>query len=298
MSASTSPRPHRGTLFCVEGEILGQVAWPGDQHVLRVKAPAVAAAATPGSFVHLQCSPAIPMRRPLSLYRANRAEGWFEVLYKVHGPGLAALARREPGSLLSVLGPIGRGFRPDPERPRAVLLGGGVGVPPLVFLAETLVGAHPGQQPIAFFGSEIPFPFPVGTAGSGPAGIPAGASASMTALESLGVPSRLASGAGIPGCYRGFVTSLAREWIGAADPSERARMTLYACGPGPMLKAAQALAREFGLPSQLCLEEYMACAVGGCAGCVVPVQVDGRRQMKRVCVDGPVFDGATVCSYF
>jgi dihydroorotate dehydrogenase electron transfer subunit len=61
-----------------------------------------------------------------------------------------------------------------------------------------------------------------------------------------------------------------------------------------MLKAAQKVADEFAIPSQLCLEEFMACAVGGCAGCVVPVLVDGQRQMKRVCVDGPVFAGAAV----
>jgi dihydroorotate dehydrogenase electron transfer subunit len=61
-----------------------------------------------------------------------------------------------------------------------------------------------------------------------------------------------------------------------------------------MLRAVQKVAEEFAVPSQLCLEEFMACAVGGCAGCVVPVMVDGQRQMKRVCVDGPVFDGAAV----
>ena len=71
-------------------------------------------------------------------------------------------------------------------------------------------------------------------------------------------------------------------------------MTIYSCGPTPMLRAVQKLAQEFAIPSQLCLEEFMACAVGGCAGCVVPVLVDGQRQMKRVCVDGPVFDGAAV----
>jgi dihydroorotate dehydrogenase electron transfer subunit len=71
-------------------------------------------------------------------------------------------------------------------------------------------------------------------------------------------------------------------------------MIIYACGPTPMLRAAQKVAGEFAIPSQLCLEEFMACAVGGCAGCVVPVLVNGQRQMKRVCVDGPVFDGAAV----
>ena len=71
-------------------------------------------------------------------------------------------------------------------------------------------------------------------------------------------------------------------------------MTIYACGPTPMLRAVKELAAGFDLPSQLCVEEFMACAVGGCAGCVMPVMVDGQRQMKRVCVDGPVFDGAAL----
>jgi dihydroorotate dehydrogenase electron transfer subunit len=69
---------------------------------------------------------------------------------------------------------------------------------------------------------------------------------------------------------------------------------LYGCGPEPMLTAVAALAREYMLPCQLSLEEYMACAVGGCAGCVVPVHEPAGLAMRRVCVDGPVFDAAAV----
>ena len=206
------------------------------------------------------------------------------MLYKVVGHGLEALTRVEPGAAVSLLGPIGRGFRPDPGRPVALLIGGGVGIPPLIFLAEVL--AHsPGVrwEPRAFFGSELPFPFEINV-GNG----------TLTLLDGLGIPSQLASNAGLPGCKKGFVTDLARDWIAGQSLAERGRMTVYACGPTPMLRAVQKVAGEFSIPSQLCLEEFMACAVGGCAGCVVPVLVDGQRQMKRVCVDGPVFDGATV----
>jgi dihydroorotate dehydrogenase electron transfer subunit len=69
---------------------------------------------------------------------------------------------------------------------------------------------------------------------------------------------------------------------------------IYSCGPTPMLKAVAAVAREFGLPCQVSLEEYMACAVGGCAGCTVRVNTDQGPAMKRVCVDGPVFEASTV----
>lgn len=285
-------RPHRGTIYCEEAEVLQQQVHPAAQYVLRLAAPRCARAAGPGSFIHLRCDPDIPLRRPLSIMRASQTEGWVEVLYKVVGRGLAALAGVQPGERLSLLGPIGRGFSPDPDRPRAVLIAGGVGIPPLVFLAERLAGA--GVPAAAFFGSEVPFPFPTVASRLPLPGAPPQASAGMLLLEEWAVPSRLASGAALPGCFQGHVTELARLWLAAQPAGELATMTVYACGPTPMLKAARRVAAEFNLPSQLCLEEFMACAVGGCAGCVVPVLAAGERQMQRVCVDGPVFDGAAV----
>jgi len=277
-------KPHRATIFATEAEVLAQTAFPGGQFIARLHAPECARAATAGSFIHVQCTPGIPMRRPLSILRASAAEGWVEVLYKVVGQGLQALTAAEAGDRVSVLGPIGQGFRPDPARPVALLIGGGVGIPPLMFLAEVLMHS-PGSrwEPRAFFGSELPFPFDVDAEAG-----------TLRLLDAARVPSQLASDAGLPGCKPGFVTELARQWIAAQPATERNRMAIYACGPTPMLKATQKVADEFAIPSQLSLEEFMACAVGGCAGCVVPVLVDGQRQMKRVCVDGPVFDGAAV----
>ena len=109
-----------------------------------------------------------------------------------------------------------------------------------------------------------------------------------------GVASRLASAQGYAGCHPGFVTDLARLWLDGLDEPERAGVAILACGPTPMLRAAAALAARYALPSQVCLEEYMACAVGGCAGCTVRVRTAYGPAMKRVCVDGPVFDGAQV----
>jgi dihydroorotate dehydrogenase electron transfer subunit len=286
-------RPHRGTIHAVEAEVVAHVAWPDGQFVLTLAAPACAATAAPGQFVHVQC-PQLPMRRPLSLLRADPAAGTIEVLYKIHGAGLAALAAVRPGERVAVLGPIGRGFRPDPARPQALLLGGGVGIPPLVFLAERLRAAGTTPGPVGFFGSELPFPFRLGPAQVALPGVPADATASLAELDARGIAVRLASRAGHAGCHAGFVTDLARAWLATQAPASLDRTVVYACGPEPMLRACQRLASEFALPTQLCLEEFMACAVGGCAGCVVPVVVDGRRAMKRVCVDGPVFDGASV----
>jgi dihydroorotate dehydrogenase electron transfer subunit len=287
-------RAHRGTIFVEDARILEQRAYPAEQFVLRVHAPRCAATARPGSFAHITCSPGLPMRRPLSIMAADPAAGTLDFLYKIVGHGLASLSRRRVGETVSVLGPIGKPFHPDPSRPRALLLGGGVGIPPMMFLAERLnADASTAWDPLVFMGSEVPFPFEL--ASTGPLGqLPESAHSALADLETLGIPSRLASAAGLDGCYRGFVTELAAEWLEGLEPAERERVAVFACGPTPMLAAAAELTRRFGLPCQVSLEEYMACAVGGCAGCAVPVRTPEGVAMKRVCVDGPVFEAETV----
>jgi dihydroorotate dehydrogenase electron transfer subunit len=290
----TSPAPHRGTIFLEDAGVLEHRAFAGGQFVLRLAAPRCAAAATPGSFVHLTCGPDLPMRRPLSIMRANAADGWVEVLYKVVGHGLAKLSLRMPGETLSCLGPIGRGFTANPSRPRLLMIGGGVGIPPMVFFAEALASGRGRFRPLVLMGSELPFPFePVASRLPAP-GLPSAATAAMPLLEELGVPSRLASLSGFAGCHRGYVTELADAWLSSLTAAERKEAELFSCGPHPMLVAVAALARRHGVPCQVSLEENMACGVGGCAGCTVLVQTPEGPAMKRVCVDGPVFDAATV----
>lgn len=291
----SAERPHRGTIFLEDAAVLDHRSFAGAQHILRLAAPRCAAAATPGSFVHLTCGPDLPMRRPLSIMRADRKAGWVEVLYKVAGHGLAELALRKPGETLSCLGPIGRGFEASRARPRLLLVGGGVGIPPTVFLAER-IAAEGGYQPMVLMGSELPYPFELATSRLPAPGLPGGATAAMPLLEDLGVPSRLASLSGFPGCHRGYVTELADTWLSPLDASARAEVEIFACGPHDMLVAVAALARRHGVACQVSLEENMACGVGGCAGCTVLIQTPDGPAMKRVCVDGPVFDAATVFS--
>jgi len=288
-------RAHRGTLFVEDAEVLEVRHYPGEQFIMRLHSPKCAAHALPGSFAHVTCDESLPMRRPLSIMRADAAEGWIEFLYKIVGDGLRLLSRRRPGDRVSVLGPIGRPFRPDPERPRALLVGGGVGIPPMVFLAEALKAdtAH-DWEPLVLMGSEIPFPFELARATADVPGIAADVCSVMPLLEDRGVPSRLASGAGFEGCYRGFVTELAGAWLDSLGESALAGVEMFACGPTPMLAAAARVARRYAIPCQVSLEEYMACAVGGCAGCAVRVETPDGPAMKRVCVDGPVFDANAV----
>ena len=125
-------RPHRGTIFLEDAEVISQTAFPERQFVLRVRAPQCAARARAGSFAHVTCDPAVPMRRPLSIMRADPEEGWIEFLYKIVGDGLRHLASRRTGDKLNILGPIGKPFSPDPSRTRPLLIGGGVGVPPMI----------------------------------------------------------------------------------------------------------------------------------------------------------------------
>lgn len=290
-----SDRSHRGTIFLEEAEVLSQNAFAAEQFILRVQAPRCARAATPGSFAHITCDPERPMRRPLSIMRADPGAGWIEMLYKIVGPGLRLLAQRRPGDRLSVLGPIGQGFTPHRQRPRTLLIGGGVGIPPMVFLAESLRERSDAPwRPLVLMGSEIPFPFAARPSTIVVPGLPAAVIACMPLLDQWGIPSRLASFADFAGCFHGYVTDLAAAWLGSLDADTRGEVEIFACGPTPMLAAAAVVARRFAVPCQVSLEEFMACAVGGCAGCAVRVVTPQGAAMKRVCVDGPVFDANAV----
>lgn len=220
------------------------------------------------------------------------SDDWIEVLYKIVGEGLHLLANKKVGDRISVLGPIGQPFSPSPERPNCLLIGGGVGIPPMVFLAETLQEAQ--WKPLAILGSEIPFPFPLAQSQIDTPWLDDDISSTMPLLENWGIPARLTSLSDFDGCYRGYVTDLADRWLSSLGDQGRSKVEIFSCGPTPMLKAVAALAEKYNVPCQVSLEEFMACAVGGCAGCTVEVTTPDGPAMKRVCVDGPVFDATTV----
>lgn len=285
-----SGKPHRGTILVEDAEIIDHEAFPGDQYVMRVLAPGCARQALPGQFAHLTVDEQRPMRRPISIMRTAPDEGWVDFLYKAVGEGTTLLSRRKVGEFISLLGPIGLPFEIAEKRP--LLIGGGVGMPPMIFIAESLKAGD--RSPFVILGSETPFPFDPRPSQFMVDGLPEGVIAAMPLLEDWRIPSRLASLQGYPGCHQGYVTDLARHWLDGLSDEARAEVGLYSCGPHPMLEAVVALAREYDLPVQVSLEEFMACAVGGCAGCVVEVATEEGPAMKRVCVDGPVFDGYAV----
>ena len=262
--------------------------------MIRLHSPQTAKAANPGSFIHINCGSNLAMRRPMSIMRSNINEEWIEILYKAHGTGTKLLSTKSVGDILNLLGPIGKSFKLDGYRKQPLLIGGGVGIPPMIYLAEHIKSNHKNCKPFIIAGSEIPFPFQILPSKIIVAGMPDGVIATMPLMEDWGVACRLTSLQGYTGCYEGYVTDLAKHWLNTFDKERLSDIEIFSCGPTPMLAAVARLADEFHLPCQVSLEEYMACAVGGCAGCTVEVQAEHGNAMMRVCVDGPVFEASSV----
>jgi dihydroorotate dehydrogenase electron transfer subunit len=293
MMPTIRARDHRATIYLEEASVISQDAYDGEQYILQVQAPACAASAMPGNFAHLRCGPSLPMRRPLSIMRVDRAKGRVDFLYKAVGRGTRELAARKAGDRISMIGPIGKPFMPDSRYPRKLLLGGGVGMPPMVFLAQELSTIR-DCLPVIMMASEVPFPFRPCPSRFLLSGMPEDVIAAMPLMEDWGIPGRLASLQGYPGCFEGYVTELARSWLGALDKKSRREIEVFACGPRAMLEATARMAIDYGLPCQVSVEEFMACGVGGCAGCTVQIRTVDGPAMKRVCVDGPVFNAREI----
>ena len=246
--------------------------------LLRLSAPQTAGAARPGQFVHVRVPGLDPaaLRRPFSICDAR--DGVLTILYKEVGRGTAALAAVRPGDAVDVLGPLGRGFPLPPAGARAVLVGGGYGVAPLHFLARAIRAAAPGgPAPVLFVG---------------------GRSAPDVLLtdwfERLGVEVRPATNDGSLGA-KGLVTAPLDAWLDArAADSSAPPAVLYACGPGPMLRAVDERAIVRGLPAWISLDRRMACGVGACLGCTQRVRTEGGQTLARVCADGPVFPQGSI----
>lgn len=277
-------------IFLEQGKVIAREVFDEGQYVLKIDAPRIAETAGPGQFVHLRCDDDLPLRRPYSIMGA--ANGAVEILFKLVGEGSRRLAMKSRGDELSCLGPVGNRFELHPQRPDLLLVGGGVGIPPIVFLAHH-ARAGAGYRPLVLIGSEAPFPFATTASEIAVGGCGDDVHMTMAALEQAGVPARLASKRGFAGCYNGWLDGLAEQWLNASGGAHR-RIEIFACGPPAMLKSIARLAAQFDLPCQVAVEEYMACAVGGCAGCTVAVMEAGKPTMKRVCVDGPVFEAREV----
>ena len=281
---------NKDIIFEEKAEIVDQVKFEADQFVTIVKAEKSSQTAKPGQFAFVECGGDTLLRRPLSYLRSSKEDGTVEFMYKTVGHGLEALSQLKKGDEIKIMGPIGNGFTIPSGKKSAILIGGGVGIPPVLFMGEEIKKINGGIDLVAFFGSEIPFPFETCDSDLVMPGLDFSVNKTIDDMEKLGIPCRLSSQAGYEGCHLGYVTELAKSFIETLSDGEKTETIIYACGPESMLKAVAKLAKDDQLDCVLSLEEYMACAIGGCAGCTVKVLEDGHERMKRVCVDGPVFD--------
>jgi dihydroorotate dehydrogenase electron transfer subunit len=241
-----------------------------------VVAPQVADRFRPGAFVAVAVggpSTAMVLRRAFAICDARPGgdfAGTIQFVVAAHGPGTRWLVDQRPGGFLDLVGPLGRPF-PLPTRPApAVLVGGGYGTAPLVALARALMAAGSPVEVVI---------------GAASADRLYGELLIRRTVGSVTVTTDDGS-AGRPG----LVTDALPEAIGRIGAE-----VIYACGPMPMLAAVTEVAGRHAIPAQVAVEESMACGIGVCMTCVLPVRApDGRSRFVRSCVDGPVFDGARV----
>ena len=226
-------------------------------YLLWARAPSVAEAARPGQFVMVRASDTNDriLRRPLGIHRVND-KGEIALLYEVVGRGTEWLAQRGKGDTLDILGPLGKGF--DIASQRLLLVAGGVGIAPLIFLAEQAVAD--GRNVTLLFGAKTAKQvYPKKYVPSGVDFIP---------VTQDGLIER-----------QGMVTDLLDELAGSADQ-------IFACGPAAMYKAMSQMKILKGKRIQVSMEARMGCGFGLCNGCSIKT----KHGMKRVCDDGPVFE--------
>ena len=260
----------------MSGVILGNRCAASDHYLLSVRVPMTCATPLPGQFVmireSLRSEPLLA--RPLSVFGFQRHEehAVLELLFRVTGRGTTLLACLKPGEEVAVLGPLGRGFTLPSGIMQVVFVAGGVGVAPLAYLLHS---GHLASEA----GHEIRKNFYFG----------ARSAELLTGIERLRDFCELGicTDDGSHG-YHGPVTAMLRRDIDRYDPVET---LIYACGPTPMIRALGPLLREHPIPCQVSLEERMACGLGACLGCAVAIRgPEGKREYRRVCQDGPVFD--------
>ena len=237
---------------------------------LRLAAGEIAAQAVPGQFVSLYSkdgSRLLP--RPISLCGIDKEKGELRLVYRVAGAGTKEFSALTAGDTIDVLGPLGNGF-PLLEGKKAFLIGGGIGIPPMLELAKALSKVNGGEMVQSVIGYR---------------------DSHMFLKEEFEPYAKvvIATDDGSVGT-KGNVIDAIREEELEAD-------TLYACGPMPMLRGVKAYAEEKDILAQVSLEEKMACGIGACLGCVCQSkEKDSHSHVnnKRVCKDGPVFDAREI----
>jgi len=232
--------------------------------------------------------PVAMLRRPFSL--AGRRGDQIDIIHRIVGVGTRYLANLEPGDAVSILGPLGNIFplpRPDEL---AMLVGGGVGIPPMIYLASQLTGG----RAVAFAGALCRDLMPL-TVGSAPYRV--------SEFSNFNIPTILATDDGSLG-YRGFVTQALEDFLDnrlAPEIRRANRSVVFTCGPEPMMKRVAEICRSRDIPCQIAVERAMACGMGTCQSCCIRVKKPDPTQpplpgsswcYRLACTDGPIFNAA------
>ena len=245
--------------------------------MMEIKSENIARKAVPGQFVHISLNEKVNgnknitndplLRRPFSIHDVDVERGIVKILYKVVGKGTFLLSRKRANDVLSIMGPLGNGFAIKKDIAKAAIVAGGIGVAPMYFLLKALLknGVEVDFYLGALSKSEILL---------------------VDEIKSLGVELHVATDDGSIG-EKGRVTDLLHKNLKAVDVT-------YTCGPKLMMREVVKIALAKGIPVQVSMEEKMACGIGACLSCVCKVKNNEHFEYKRVCAEGPVFDGKSV----
>ena len=278
-------------MFQIKAEVIYNRKIKKNYYEISLSSPQIAKNASPGQFVNIKVNDGIEplLRRPLSIHKISHQVTRFPghqikekecivMLYEVMGKGTEILSQRKHGEFLDIIGPLGNGFSlgrglSTVDR-RPILVAGGMGTAPLVFLAEKLV--H--RKPLVLIGAKAE-----------------DALLCEREFKDLGCKVKIATDDGSRG-FKGYVSDLLLQILSTVncEPS-----TIYACGPLPLLKEICRISEEHNIPAQVSLESHMACGIGACMGCVIKTRGEGRRtkddfEYKRVCKEGPVFEARQI----
>ncbi len=232
-----------------------------------IEAPSVAKRAMPGQIVHVLCGEGTTLRRPISI--CETVGDCIRLCYEVRGKGTEYMSKKQAGEYISILGALGHGFTRK-EGERALLVGGGIGIYPLLSIGKKCSSAK------ALFGFRT-----------------ASIINSLELFESNGIPTSVITDDGTSG-RGGFVTELLKEELARGETD-----VVYVCGPRGMMAAAAALCEQAGVRCEVSMEERMGCGVGACLACVCKTMFKDNEgvvgeKYKRVCMDGPVFDSKEI----
>ncbi|MBQ9079093.1 MAG: dihydroorotate dehydrogenase electron transfer subunit [Ruminococcus sp.] len=230
-----------------------------------ISCPEIAQVAVPGQFVHIRIG-SFTLRRPISICGIDPIKGTLRIVFEIRGEGTSAIADLNKGDVIDMLAPLGHGFTVNPDFKKVILIGGGIGTPPMLPLAKAY-----GEKAVAISGFR---------------------NASAVILQedfaAAGAETILCTDDGSAGIH-GFVTQPLEELVGNGGVD-----AVFACGPTPMLKRITEICKENSVYCEISLEERMACGIGACLGCACKTKRNDEEYFAHVCKDGPVFKAEEV----